>query len=95
MYTVYLLHFTRPYRQGTHRHYIGYTNNMERRMKQHRTGGGARLVKHAIGIGIEFEVAMTQECETRVEARRMELAWKARHGASRMCPICNRNGQEQ
>ena len=39
---VYLLHFERSYRHA--RHYIGFTQNLEQRLAEHRAGRGSPLV---------------------------------------------------
>lgn len=52
---VYLLHFERSYRHV--RHYIGFTQNLERRREEHRAGRGSALVAAAIADGIEFQLA--------------------------------------
>jgi len=39
---VYLLHFERSYRHA--RHYIGFTQNLEQRLEQHRAGRGSPLL---------------------------------------------------
>ena len=36
---VYLLHFERSYRHA--RHYIGFTQNLEQRLEEHRAGRGS------------------------------------------------------
>jgi hypothetical protein len=50
--TVYLLHFTEPYRHA--RHYMGWTENLPARLALHTEGRGARLVEVVIGHGIGF-----------------------------------------
>ena len=39
---VYLLHFERSYRHA--RHYIGFTQNLEQRLAEHRAGRGSPLL---------------------------------------------------
>ena len=50
MDTVYLLHFSQPYKHAAH--YTGSTNNLTKRLDQHAKGQEARLlaVVHAAGI---------------------------------------------
>jgi hypothetical protein len=81
--TVYLLHFTLPYKHA--KHYIGASKreDFQNRIQEHREGRGANLMKvlHAAGIG--FIVARVWEsCEPGTERR------KKNRGASRICPIC-------
>jgi predicted GIY-YIG superfamily endonuclease len=80
--TIYLLHFARPYRHA--RHYLGFAEDLEQRLAQHRAGRGARLVQVVLGAGIGFEVARTWEGDRRLE-RRLK---NQRNAPARLCPIC-------
>ena len=42
MGTIYLLHFSTPYRHA--KYYIGWTKDLEARLQEHRAGRGARLI---------------------------------------------------
>lgn len=88
-YTVYILHFDKPITIGkrTFQHYIGYTNNLEKRIAAHRSGRGAMFVDLLQRHGGEFEVALTEEYDERQDARKREVQIKKR-GAARLCPIC-------
>ncbi|MGW0807977.1 hypothetical protein [Nonomuraea sp. NPDC002799] len=80
--TVYLLHFDRPYKHA--RHYIGWTpGDLNRRLRQHRSGTGARLMKVITAAGIGFVVARVWD-----GGRNLERSLKNRGGASRCCPLC-------
>ncbi|GAA1683217.1 hypothetical protein GCM10009733_094670 [Nonomuraea maheshkhaliensis] len=80
--TVYLLHFQRPYKHA--RHYIGWTpGDLNRRLRQHRNGTGARLLAVITAEGIDFAVARTW-----TGGRNLERSLKRRGGASRCCPLC-------
>ncbi|MGW0802741.1 hypothetical protein [Nonomuraea sp. NPDC002799] len=80
--TVYLLHFTQPYKHA--RHYIGWTaGNLTRRLRQHRNRRGARLLQVITAAGIDFMVARTW-----TGGRNLERSLKRRGGASRSCPLC-------
>jgi predicted GIY-YIG superfamily endonuclease len=79
--TVYLLHFDRRYAHAGH--YIGSTDNLERRIYQHRKGRGARLMEVITQAGIDFTVSRTWEGD-----RKKERQLKNRGGASRLCPLC-------
>ena len=87
MSVVYLLHFSQPIAPGRHtaRHYIGFTNDLEQRIAQHRAGTGARLCEVAKERGISFVVAQLWEGD-----RALERKLKRRHAGPRLCPICNR-----
>ncbi|MGA4993862.1 hypothetical protein [Nonomuraea bangladeshensis] len=80
--TVYLLHFDQPYKHA--RHYIGWTpGDLNRRLRQHRNGTGARLTQVITAAGIGFVVARTWD-----GGRNLERSLKKRGGASRSCPLC-------
>jgi predicted GIY-YIG superfamily endonuclease len=42
MGVIYLLHFSHSYRHA--RHYLGYTENLEQRLAQHRAGRGSPVL---------------------------------------------------
>ena len=97
MAVVYLLHFDKPF-QGTKRnpnakragfaaHYVGYAENLTKRIAHHQTGTGANLTKYAAQAGITFIVARTWENGTRETERAVK---KSKHH-SRLCPLCNPN----
>jgi predicted GIY-YIG superfamily endonuclease len=46
MAIIYLLHFERSYRHA--RHYLGWTENLEQRLAQHRAGRGSRRRRRAL-----------------------------------------------
>ena len=88
MATLYILHFDRPYWRNC-QHYVGYTKlPLEERLKKHRSGTGARLVKYAIKHGNDFRVAYTEEFDTPIEARRKELKLKKERHLPRYCKYC-------
>lgn len=80
---VYLLHFDPPYKHA--RHYIGYTDNLIRRLDEHRKGNGARLVQVALDAGHTFRVARIWPDAGRDIERRIKRCKDADH----FCPICN------
>lgn len=94
-YTLYILHFVKPYWR-TCRHYIGYTSKpLAERLKAHTSGRGSKLVKYALQNGGSFVVAHTEKYGTQSEARQRELQIKRRRDVpKRICPICKamRNG---
>lgn len=84
---VYLLHFEKPISPDhTAQHYIGYCEDLPRRIAQHRAGCGARLTEVAKERGIGFAVVRVWPDGDRKLERRL----KNRHG-SRLCPICGRS----
>ena len=80
---VYLLHFEKPV-YGTSRHYIGFTDNLERRIKEHRYGRAARLTSLARKREISWEVARVWEEGDKVFERQL----KKKGQFSKLCPIC-------
>jgi predicted GIY-YIG superfamily endonuclease len=79
--TVYLLHFTHPYRHA--RHYLGYAENLERRLARHRSGASARLLAVISAAGIDWRLARTWS-----GSRTLERRLKDWHSGVRLCPIC-------
>lgn len=81
---VYLLHFERPI-CPTHpaQHYLGWTNNLYRRIEEHRAGTGARLAQVAQERGISFVVARIWPGD-----RDFERWLKRQKNGKRLCPLC-------
>lgn len=92
----YLIHFsqfigskTNP--RGRARHYIGFTNNLSRRIHEHLTNSenGAKILRALNLLGIEWEVARTWDApEWSDGGHALELALKRRKKASDLCPVC-------
>ena len=78
---VYLLHFEVPYRHA--QHYLGWTEDLPTRLKDHRRGRGARLMEVIGAAGIGFTLARTWP-----GTRALERRLKNRGGHARLCPIC-------
>jgi hypothetical protein len=86
---IYLLHLQRSYKHA--RHYLGYTENLERRLAQHRAGrGSSPLIAAAIAAGIEFELAATWPGDRAEERRRHEF----KNSPARLCPICRAEARQ-
>jgi len=82
---VYLLHFDKPLCHA--RHYIGYTENLDKRILQHRSGNGhARLMEVIYELGIGFRIARVWFGED----RHFERMLKNQKNAPRLCPYCNK-----
>lgn len=79
--TVYLLHFTKPYKHA--RHYVGWASDLNHRLVEHRAGHGARLLEVVQQAGISWTLARTW-----TGTRAIERKLKQRGGASRYCPTC-------
>jgi predicted GIY-YIG superfamily endonuclease len=90
MAVTYLLHFSRPYGAGSRpQHYLGSAENLPARVKEHRSGQGARLTAVVIEAGITFEVVRTWE-----GGRATERKLKKRRCPKRLCPLCQKGGRK-
>ena len=74
MYTVYILISKKDKRT-----YVGYTNNIERRLKEHNSGRVSATKNRS-----PFEIFYTEEFETVKEARERELWWKSSSGRRKL-----------
>lgn len=79
---VYLLHFDRSYRHA--RHYIGFTQNLDKRLAEHRAGRGSPLIAAAIADGIDFQLAAIWEGDRHSERR----LHRQKNSRARLCPVC-------
>lgn len=82
---VYLIHFETPIHHA--RHYMGWTNDLDKRLEDHRIGNGSasKLMAEVARLGINWSVVRTWPMTTRLDERRL----KARHEGPKFCPICN------
>jgi GIY-YIG catalytic domain len=86
----YLLHLDRPLGGPVHfaQHYVGTTQNLDRRLETHRAGLGARILAAANQRSIAYNVVRTwpggRETEKRIKAQR---------NAPRLCPACSGGGR--
>lgn len=79
---VYLLHFAPSYKHA--RHYVGYADDIERRVAEHAAGVGARLTQVAVEAGCDLILARTWDGADRTEERRLKNTKSIPH----YCPIC-------
>ena len=77
MYTVYILQSLKDSKT-----YVGYTDNFERRFKQHNSG----QVK-STKFRLPFKLFFKEEFETSVEARKRELWWKSGAGRRKLAEL--------
>jgi predicted GIY-YIG superfamily endonuclease len=80
---VYLLHFDRPYR-GKAQHYLGWTRDLLRRLKEHHNGRNCVTTHRAYLQDIGFTFARGWRGDLALE-RRLK-----REGC--LCPLCDRRG---
>ncbi|MGL5064718.1 MAG: hypothetical protein ACRC62_32445 [Microcoleus sp.] len=84
---VYLLHFSRPINPSRPaQHYLGWSNDLDKRLRKHRKGTGSRLCAVARERGITFVLA-----EVWAGGRALESRLKRQHNSRKFCPICNRS----
>ncbi|MEN9328072.1 MAG: hypothetical protein RI947_880 [Candidatus Parcubacteria bacterium] len=74
MYYIYVLQSLKDYRT-----YVGYTDNVERRIKQHNAGGSKSTRYRA-----PFKLLFTEEFATMAEAKKRELWWKSGAGRRKL-----------
>ena len=82
--SVYVVRLRRPLCHA--RHYVGWTVNLPRRVRQHLTGRGSHLLNAANAYGIGWDVVQVIRCASCTEAQRLERHIKRSH-ATRWCPI--------
>ena len=86
--TVYLLHFQTKYHHAGH--YLGSTNSLKKRLAEHKSGHGARLMAVVSDAGIGFELARTWD-----GGRTLEKKLKQQKNGKRLCPICQKTEAQQ
>lgn len=88
---LYLVHFEKKLSHA--QHYLGSVANhshLERRMHEHRTGRGARILDACNRAGIPYRVVRTMN-GGRIKERRL----KNRKNGPKICPICNPSINQQ
>lgn len=89
---VYLLHFDRRYPRGRRpQHYIGVSDDPERRFREHRNGNvgkGGSLMRALAAEKIGFQVARLEWYPTAAEAFRRERELKRARHHERRCTVC-------
>lgn len=82
---VYTIHFDERYKHA--QHYTGYLTraaNLERRMRYHVTGNGARLMRAVTQAGIGWTVVLLDH----IGDQRLERRLKIIGHPERRCPAC-------
>lgn len=95
---VYLLHFSKAYKHA--KHYLGYADDIDKRIAEHRTGQGARLTQVARAHGIDLLLARiwahaTRDDERQIKGTRTDGGRHHRGGLGRVCPICREAHNQQ
>ena len=68
------------------RHYVGWTVDLEQRIRQHLTGHGSALLNAANAYGIGWDVVHVIPCRSRRQAWQLERHIKRGH-VRRWCPV--------
>lgn len=81
---VYLIHFSKPFHHA--RHYLGYTEDLKKRLHHHKKGTGSRLLRAVGEAGINFRVVRTwPDADGHFEQK-----LKKGKNSSKLCPICKK-----
>lgn len=83
---VYLFHLAEPLSGSGAQHYIGITNNLDRRLYEHycTSKGGAVMLRKARLDRITFKVVLTVHPASHRDERTMKSI-----GGKRLCPLCS------
>jgi predicted GIY-YIG superfamily endonuclease len=79
---LYLLHFSPPYRHAGH--YLGYTQDLIKRLALHLRGRGSPLVRAAVKNGSKVVLVRLWN-----EDGNAEQEIKRTGSRARLCPLCN------
>lgn len=84
---VYLLCLSGTLGGDRHRakHYLGWSNDLENRLREHRTGKGSKFTQAACRRGLTIRVA-----EVWTGTRHLEKSIKRSRNLKRFCPLCQR-----
>lgn len=79
---IYLVHFMTPYKRISH--YIGSTEDLDKRIDRHQKGRGAKVLKLATQSGVEWLVVRVWQTEDRA----LEKSLKRNRNHKDYCMIC-------
>ena len=79
--TIYLIHFSTPYKHAAH--YLGWAEDLESRLADHQAGRGARLMAVIKAAGIGWKLTRTWKGD-----RYRERQLKNQGSSKRHCPEC-------
>jgi predicted GIY-YIG superfamily endonuclease len=85
---IYLIHFDEAFKHA--RHYMGFTQDLEKRFNAHIMGDGSALLRAVVESGITFRVVRTWAGD-----RNLERKLKNRKESPFLCPICNPKAKER
>jgi len=78
---VYLIHLNTPLKHA--KHYLGFSEDLPKRLQRHRTGQGAAFMKAISKEGISWHVSRIWDGNYE-----LEQMLKRQHNASHLCPTC-------
>lgn len=81
---IYLIHFEKPFKRA--KHYMGWTDNIPKRLARHKAGHGSRLLRAVNMAGIDYHIVRIWEGD-----RNFERKLKKRKESPNLCPVCNKN----
>ncbi len=79
---IYLLHFEKPFKHA--KHYLGFTDDLERRIERHKRGDGSKLIAAVVKANIGFVLARVWP----EGDRNFERKLKNGKNTPRLCPLC-------
>lgn len=80
--SVYLLHLKPAYKHA--KHYLGFAEDVEKRVEIHKKGQGANLTKVAVSSGSELILTRVWEGADRTFERKL----KNSKNVPKLCPLC-------
>ena len=81
--SVYLVHFARSYHGA--QHYLGFSTDIPKRVRAHRTGRGSPLLKAVTERGISWRVVRTWQRKDGY----FEQSLKRGFALKDLCPVCS------
>lgn len=81
---IYLLHFHPPYKHA--KHYLGFAEDIPKRIKRHVAGNGNPLVAAAKAAGCRVVLVRVWPEGTRDDERRLK---RQQRGGAHYCPRCS------
>jgi predicted GIY-YIG superfamily endonuclease len=89
---LYLIELAAPLPGTNARFYLGSTNDLARRLEQHRTGKGSPMLRRALELGIPYKSITWRAYCYEARARRTEARLKRWHSNTRARAYMLKNG---
>jgi predicted GIY-YIG superfamily endonuclease len=87
--SIYLLHYSKRTSRG-HQHYLGWTEDLARRLRQHQIGRGAEETKIAVAEGAKLLMVQTWIGTRALESQIKTWSRSHRAGFAGLWPKCGR-----